>query len=440
MQAHASAPAYFIPAAASQLRERPSRAEKLRLALLWLTGVAGALVFVEPSPYEIVSLATILVFVLTGLTVRAALLPFAILLILINIGYSASANALLDQKSIVIWVVVSWYLALTAMFFAAALGANTEARLAALMRGCLIAGVIAALAGVAGYFRLVPGSAELLLYDRARGTFKDPNVFGAFLILPALLALQMVIAGRFAQAFRGMVLLALFAAAILLSFSRAAWGQLAFTGALVLALTFVTTPSANQRLRIVLIAVAGVAAIALLLSALLSLGTVQDLFKERMSFDQSYDVGEMGRFGRHVLGALLALDVPFGIGPLQFSKFFPEDPHNSYLNAFMSGGWLPAFAILRWRCSRWRSACAACSSRRRGNPTTIVVYSAYVGMMIESVIIDSDHWRHVFLLLGVLWGLIAVTSVKRSPALRTGRADPPPGLARPSLAPASPAS
>ena len=141
------------------------------------------------------------------------------------------------------------------------------------MRGCLIAGVIAALAGVAGYFRLVPGSAELLLYDRARGTYKDPNVFGAFLILPALLALQMVIAGRLAQAFRGMVLFALFAAAILLSFSRAAWGQLAFTGALVLALTFVTTPSANQRLRIVLIAVAGVAAIALLLSALLSLGT-----------------------------------------------------------------------------------------------------------------------------------------------------------------------
>jgi hypothetical protein len=30
-------------------------------------------------------------------------------------------------------------------------------------------------------------------------------------------------------------------------------------------------------------------------------------------------------------------------------------------------------------------------------------------MMIESLIIDSDHWRHVFLLLGVQWGLIAAT-------------------------------
>ena len=71
----------------------------------------------------------------------------------------------------------------------------------------------------------------------------------------------------------------------------------------------------------------------------------RSLFKERASLDQSYDVGHLGRFGRHVLGALLALDQPFGIGPLQFHKIFPEDPHNTYLNAFLSGGWLSGFAI-----------------------------------------------------------------------------------------------
>lgn len=410
--------------------------------LLWLTGVAGALVFIEPSPYEITSLATILVFTLGGLTASAALLPFAFLLILINVGYTASANALLDQTNVMIWVVTSWYLAVTALFFAAVLGTNTEARLAALMRGCMIAGVIAALAGVAGYFRLVPGASEFLLYDRARGTFKDPNVFGAFLVLPALLALQMVVAGRFTQAARGMTLLGLFTVAILLSFSRAAWGQLALTGAMMLALTFVITPSANQRLRIVLIAMGGVAAMALLLAALLSMDAVANLFRERMSLDQEYDVGQLGRFGRHILGALLALDAPNGIGPLQFSKIFPEDPHNTYLNAFMSGGWLagvcyPTLVLLTLayglRClfvaTPWQS-------------TMIVVYSAYAGMMIESFIIDSDHWRHVFLLLGVLWGLIAATRkfTARAAAAhgRNHRVRSPPSCA--SLAPQSPAS
>ena len=60
--------------------------------------------------------------------------------------------------------------------------------------------MIAALAGVAGYFNLVPGGHDLLtLYDRARGTFKDPNVLGAFLILPALFVLQSVVSDRLGQ-------------------------------------------------------------------------------------------------------------------------------------------------------------------------------------------------------------------------------------------------
>jgi hypothetical protein len=228
----------------------------------------------------------------------------------------------------------------------------------------------------------------------------------------------MIVGGRFVKAAHGMLLLGVLSVGILLSFSRAAWGQLAFTGSLVLLLTFLTTRSATQRLRVVLIAAAGVAALALLISAILSMDSVAVLFKERMSLDQEYDVGEMGRFGRHVLGALLALDVPFGIGPLQFSKIFPEDPHNSYLNAFMPGGWLagvcyPTLVLLSFafglRCvfvaTPWQ-------------PVMIAVYAAYVGMAIESLVIDTDHWRHGFLLLGVLWGLIAATQMSRARASR----------------------
>ena len=37
-------------------------------------------------------------------------------------------------------------------------------------------------------------------------------------------------------------------------------------------------------------------------------------------------------------------------------------------------------------------------------------YVAYVGVIGESVIIDIDHWRHYFLILGVLWGLMAATA------------------------------
>ena len=219
----------------------------------------------------------------------------------------------------------------------------------------------------------------------------------------------MVIAGRLALAAKGLMLLGLFTVGILLSFSRAAWGMLALTGGMVLALTFITTPSANQRLRIVLIAAGGIAALAMLLAALLSIDAVAGLFKERMSLDQDYDVGEMGRFGRHALGAVLALDVPLGIGPLQFSKIFPEDPHNSYLNAFMSGGWLSGGHLPGADRHSLAFGFRIVLVATPWQPTMIAVYGAFIGIAVESVIIDSDHWRHAFLLLGVLWGLIAAT-------------------------------
>ncbi len=41
--------------------------------------------------------------------------------------------------------------------------------------------------------------------------------------------------------------------------------------------------------------------------------------------------------------------------------------------------------------------------------TTIVVFAGYFGVATESFIIDTDHWRHTFLLLGLMWGLIAAT-------------------------------
>ena len=63
---------------------------------------------------------------------------------------------------------------------------------------------------------------------------------------------------------------------------------------------------------------------------------------------------------------------------------------------------------------------------------------AYVGVATESFIIDTDHWRHAFLLLGLLWGLIAATrslrARRRGAAGATERptfADGSPALARP---------
>jgi hypothetical protein len=384
--------------------------ERLRGGLLWLTGFAGVIVFMEPSPYEITSLLTIFVFVCTGLTLRPALMPLIVLLLLYNTGFSLAVVQVTEQSKPIVWVAVSWYLSATAIFFAAMLCHNTAERLALLMRGVTMAAAFASLLAILSYFHLLgPLSDLFLMYGRANATFNDPNVLGAFLVLPALLALQRVLNGRFGDAFRASVLFGLMAIAVLLTFSRAAWGQLALTTALLMLLTFVTTRSGHARLRIVLIAIAGAIVLVLLFAALLSIDRVADLFKERAALEQSYDAGHLGRFGRHLLGAQIALDQPFGIGPLQFSKLFPEDPHNTYLNAFLSGGWLSGMVYATLVLTTLIRGLRTVFVDTPWRTTYLAVYCAFVGAAAESVLIDSDHWRHYFLLLGVIWGLMAAS-------------------------------
>src|SRR3954466_10201558 len=204
----------------------------LQRALVWLVGASGAIVFIEPSPYEIVTLVAIAIFFATGLRLRLVFMPLLLLLFLLNVGYTIGAIPVLDSPGVAGWIATSWYMAVTVIFFAMVLSEDTEARLDMLRRGLIVGGVIAAVSAVAGYFNLVPGGYDLLtLYGRARGTFKDPNVLGAFLILPALFALQSVITDGFAKAFRNAIAFGIMGIAILLAFSRAAWGQLVLTSA-----------------------------------------------------------------------------------------------------------------------------------------------------------------------------------------------------------------
>jgi hypothetical protein len=380
----------------------------LQRALVWLVGASGAIVFIEPSPYELATLIAAVLFFATGLRLRLVFAPLILLLVLLNIGYSIGAIPLYAESDVFSWIMTSWYMAVTVILLAMVLAEDSPARLDMLRRGLVVGAMIASLSGIAGYFHLVPGGYDLLtLYERARGTFKDPNVLGAFLILPALFTLQNVVTARFGKAFRNAIAFGIISLAILLAFSRAAWGGLILTAAFMLALMVLTSQSRAERSRIVVITLVAVLLGVLLLAVLLSFDSIADMFRQRASFDQSYDEGRFGRFGRHILGADMALDLPAGIGPLQFHHFFPEDTHNSYLNAFMSGGWLSGICYPALIFTTVILGLRHLFVRVPWQRLYIAIFSAFLGTVGESFVIDTDHWRHFWMMLGAMWGMIA---------------------------------
>ena len=75
----------------------------------------------------------------------------------------------------------------------------------------------------------------------------------------------------------------------------------------------------------------------------------------------------------------------------------------------MSGGWLACACYPTLALLTLAFGFRAVFVRTPWQPTTITVFAAYFGVFSESFIIDTDHWRHTFLLMGLMWGLVAAT-------------------------------
>ncbi|MGH6737718.1 MAG: O-antigen ligase family protein, partial [Bradyrhizobium sp.] len=234
-----------------------------------------------------------------------------------------------------------------------------------------------------------------------------------------LFALQAVVTARFFKAWRNAIAFGIMSLAILLAFSRAAWGGLILTSAFILVLMVLTSQTRGERSRIVIITVIAVLGAVLLLAVLLSFDSIDEMFRQRASFDQSYDEGRFGRFGRHILGADMALDLPFGIGPLQFHRYFPEDTHNSYLNAFMSGGWLSGICYPALVFTTVIIGFRHVFVRVPWQRAYLAIFAAFLGTVGESFIIDTDHWRHFWMMLGAMWGMFAAAQPYRAEAEHT---------------------
>ncbi len=371
----------------------------------WLFIACGAIALVEPSPYDLCSFVTIPLWFMGGFRVNRFILPFVALVAVYNFGGFVALIPYLDQPDPTLFMLQSLYLAVTVVFFALFFAERTAERAEVCLRAFTAGAVVAATLGVLGYFD-VGGSAPLFtLYGRAAGTFKDPNVLGSYLILAALYLMQQLILGRARHPLLAGCGLLVLAAGNFLSFSRGSWG--AFLLASVMTVAFTYRASADRRVRR---RVAASVAIALVLAGvglavLLSVDSIREVFLQRASGLQDYDTGENGRFGNQARSLSMLLDMLNGFGPLRFRLVFGYDPHNSYINSFASYGWLGGAAfflmvglttVVGFRLALSRSPYARLAH---------VFWPALFVFLLQGFQIDIDHWRHVYLMLGAVWGI-----------------------------------
>jgi O-antigen ligase len=409
-----------LSALADRSGQEPARRGRLRISyatlkrgVLWLLTACSGLALIEPSPYEVVFLLALFVFALTGIRFSQKLLPLALLLLLYNIGGTFSLIPWMDDAAAVRFTAVSVYLMITAVFLAGIMAEDPVGRLETLRRGYLFAAWGAGFAGILGYFDIAGLGSIFTLYGRASGTFKDPNVLGPFLVLPIVYLLQHVLIGRLGL-MRGLLLMSVPLVALFLTFSRGAWGNLVAATLLMVALTFLTAPSAARRARIIGLSLLALGFVVVALLFALSFENIRSVFEVRANLVQDYDGGVTGRFGNQLRSIPLLLDEPNGFGPLRFRWLFPEDPHNVYINAFASYGWLGGFSWLALMAATCLVGWRLVFQRTPRQTHAIALWSVLFVTILQGMQIDTDHWRHMYLMLGLVWGLAALPAAPQT--------------------------
>jgi O-antigen ligase len=358
------------------------RAVRKGFTLLGFLGLLGFLVgFVrwEPAPYDILFFLVIALFGPTLSWRSYQLLPIVLIVLFISFHVPAMAVGLsVEPGRVLFYAFVTFYLSGTAI----ALMGLPQGAGVFLLRGYEVAALVSAFLGVLAFLR-VPGL-EALLWGEARAFafFKDPNVFGAFLVPAFILALA-----RWEQEggrrFWTALLLYL---GILFSLSRGAW--------LNVAVSLLSWWFLRPRRRIWVFA-----AFVLLVgfTAAYAFAFPESLLVERLGL-KSYDAD---RFSTQEQALRLALERPLGYGPGLSEILLLYAAHNTYVRLLFEVGWMGfgVWLLLMGLSLVW----AAYQAFRQRSLWHEIYFASLLGILVESLVIDTIHWRHLWLLLGLIW-------------------------------------
>jgi len=271
------------------------------------------------------------------------------------------------------------------------------------MIGYLVSVAINVVLIALGYLGISPFSELFLRFGmRAVGAFKDPNVFGPFCVPVLLLLIDEILYPQFLPKFfvakvLGVVVLTV---AIFLSFSRAAWVNLAIAIVIYLLLNvnrLFQIRSSNVLkggVAILLVAIGGWQVFERLFGKL----GLMEFFLWRIS-PHDYDVF---RFDRQREGIEAGLTHLFGVGPGAW-----EYAHSLYVRTFAEHGILGLASILALMgiliVTTFRRALGEVS-KPYGLSAKVVV-ACLVALALNSLVIDTIHWRHLWLILALAWAV-----------------------------------
>jgi O-antigen ligase len=354
-------------------------------------------VFVEPAPPDAIFGIVIIVAFVTGRLridrAPASVLALTALFLLLNVASMVEAT---DPAVAARFFAITLYLGIFAVWLSGYVDSERRARL--IVRGYLAGALLAALLGTLALFMSFPGADALVLNDRARALFKDPNVYGPFLVPIALIMIEETMQPRLLRSGRllKLTVLLLLMVGLLFSYSRGAWINFAIGVVVMLGVMALRRGGGRRALATIVVLIVGALGVVAAVSVTGSL----DFLQERAQ-RQGYDTE---RFEAQRRGIEFGETHVFGIGPGQFEVLAPVVSHNTYVRALGEQGVLGLFTFV---ALMFATLLIAGRNAALGRDTygigSAPLLGAWAGLAVESFFVDTMHWRHLWLVAGLIW-------------------------------------
>jgi hypothetical protein len=368
---------------------------RLDMAVVLGLALAGV-VLVEPAPADLVLVVVMAVAAVTGrFEIRAPGLTLGALGALLTLNL-LSAVEVVDPTRAAVYFSITAYLICLAVWLSGYVASVRTARL--VTGGYLFAAAGSAALGLLAFFVSTPGSDLVVDGGRVQALFEDPNVFGPFLVPIALILAEDLVNPRLFGLRRPVkaALVLLLVLGVMLSFSRGAWVNLAI-GAVVVVLVLALRRGGGRKALLTLILVLTLSgSVAAILAASGSQGFLLD--RARI---QSYD---SSRFSAHVVGIESAERYPLGVGPGQFESYAPLSAHSTYIRVVGEQGLAGLLALLALLASTLVVAAKnAFAGRETYGVGSAALLGAWCGVLVNSLVVDTLHWRHLWIVAALIW-------------------------------------
>jgi O-antigen ligase len=356
-----------------------------------------AAVRVEPAPTDVIFAVVMAVALATSRFRLRRVLPGALFLVGIFLAFNLLSTVDAENGARAAeFLGITIYVAVLGLWLASHVTSSPVAR--RLARAYVAVAVASAVLSSLALFVSFPGHHLFTRIGRAEGLFKDPNVFGPFLVPAALIMLEEIVTPRLFSSRRWVKVLAFFALTlgVVFSYSRAAWLNL-ILGVVVVLVILGFRRGGGRRVAQAL-AVVGVALCAVS-AAVAFTGSFK--FLEERAKVQSYD---SGRFGAQSESLAWAVRYPFGIGPGQFEKHAGISAHSMYARTLAEEG-VPGFLaliVLLLATLGWAARNAVLGRDTYGIGSAALL-GAWCGILVNGAFVDTLHWRHLWVVAALIW-------------------------------------